>query len=319
MKRFFCIVLTGISLCIGSARAERIERVAFGDFEHWTVRYIKESGLLGGKTKVLYVPGPTDTIRANVPYKYGTGGSPWSSSNAYARAVGVDKASITVRPERRGNGYCARLDCKQDSVVVMGMINIHVTVAGTIYTGKTREPATQKGAADPYSIIDMGIPFTKRPSALMLDYKARVEDSDDILYAKVTAHPKHLKGRDAAEVIVYLQKRWEDEDGNIHCLRVGTGYERIQHSIPSWINDHRIPIRWGDISHDPDFKEYEGLMGHRYQTTNSRGEMTLIQEEGWANEAPTHMILVCTASRYEAFVGHVGNTLWVDNIRLVYE
>ena len=34
--------------------AERIEPVPFGDMEQWTVRYIKESKLLGGQTKVLY-------------------------------------------------------------------------------------------------------------------------------------------------------------------------------------------------------------------------------------------------------------------------
>ena len=32
---------------------ERIAPLKFGDMESWTVRYIKESSLLGGKTKTL--------------------------------------------------------------------------------------------------------------------------------------------------------------------------------------------------------------------------------------------------------------------------
>ena len=49
--------------------AETIEPIPFGDMEQWTVRYIKESKLLGGKTKMLYCVAPTDTIRENGPYE----------------------------------------------------------------------------------------------------------------------------------------------------------------------------------------------------------------------------------------------------------
>ena len=54
--------------------AERIEPIPFGDMESWTVRYIKESKLLGGKTKTLYALAPTDTIWKNGPYYYGKNG-----------------------------------------------------------------------------------------------------------------------------------------------------------------------------------------------------------------------------------------------------
>ena len=32
-------------------QAQRVETVRFGDFEHWTVRHIKESAVLGGEVK----------------------------------------------------------------------------------------------------------------------------------------------------------------------------------------------------------------------------------------------------------------------------
>ena len=36
------------------------------------------------------------------------------------------------------------------------------------------------------------------------------------------------------------------------------------------------------------------------------------------NENPTHMILQFSSSHGGAFIGSPGNTLWVDNVKLVY-
>ena len=37
-----------------------------------------------------------------------------------------------------------------------------------------------------------------------------------------------------------------------------------------------------------------------------------------ANEAPTHMVLQFDSSHGGAYIGSVGNTLWVDNVRVEY-
>lgn len=301
-----------------SVWAERVEKLPYGDFEHWAVRYIKESKLLGGNTKVLYAVAPTDTIRENKPFVYGRKGNIWSVSNAYAKVAGIEKASGTTYPERRGNGWCCRMDSKLESVVVMGIIDLKVLVAGTIFTGKTLEPVSS--ANDPYGVIEMGVPFTRHPIALQLDYKAKVDASNEVTYAKATSNPKKKSGHDEAEFYIYLQRRWEDEKGNIYAHRVATGYERISKSVPNWVNNHRVPIRWGDISKMPDFKEYEGLNKHAFKAKNNKGKMVPIQEVGYGEgEEPTHMIIMLTSGKYEAFVGHEGNSLWVDNVKLVYE
>ena len=61
---------------------------------------------------------------------------------------------------------------------------------------------------------------------------------------------------------------------------------------------------------------FKGLM----RAKNSKGKIVPIKEEGWdANKQPTHMIIMLTSGCYEAFVGHEGNVLWVDNVKLVYE
>lgn len=303
-------------------RAERIEPIPFGDMEQWAVRYIKESKLLGGQTKTLYCLAPTDTIRENAPYIFGQDGNPWSTSNAYANVVGIEKAAGTMTPEpREDGGMCCRLDVDMLGVRVMGMIDIQVLVSGTLFTGRNLEPITT--AADPYQNIDFGVPFTGRPSALMFDYKCVVEQESWYWYAKGGAKPKKREFEngeiDEAEAYIYLQHRWEDEKGKIHSIRVGTGYERFSKSQETWVNAHRVPIHYGDITGEEWYKDYMGFKEIE-RAMNSRGKVTLIQEEGWdATLEPTHMVIVLTSGKMEAFEGHEGNTLWVDNVCLVYE
>ena len=264
-------------------RAERIEPIPFGDMEQWAVRYINESKLLGGQTKTLYCLAPTDTIRENAPYIFGQDGNPWSTSNAYANVVGIEKAAGTMTPEpREDGGMCCRLDVDMLGVRVMGMIDIQVLVSGTLFTGRNLEPITT--AADPYQNIDFGVPFTGRPSALMFDYKCVVEQDSWYWYAKGGAKPKKREFEngeiDEAEAYIYLQHRWEDEKGKIHSIRVGTGYERFSKSQETWVNAHRVPIHYGDITGEEWYKDYMGFKGIE-RAMNSRGKVTLIQEEGW--------------------------------------
>lgn len=319
MSRRFNILTALLCVVLCAHAMEYEERIPYGDFEQWAVRYITESKILGGKTKELYAIAPTDTIYTNSAFTYGLHGNPWTVSNAYAKVAGVEKGSNSVYAERRGNGWCARLDCKLDSVVAMRIIDLKVLVAGSIFTGKTHEPVSRKGANDPYSVIELGVPFTRHPSALRLDYKAVIEPSDSIIFAKATSYPRVRRGTDCAEIYVYLQRRWEDTNGRLHASRVGTAYMRVEHSVPQWHNDCTIPIRYGDITIQPGYHDYEGLNEHHFRAMNSRGQMVLIEEDNYSEDAPTHMIIMMTSSRYEAFVGHAGNTLWVDNIRLVYD
>ena len=315
---FFSLLMLSFSCTY----AERIEPLPFGDMEQWTVRYIEESKLLGGQTKNLFCLAPTDTIRENAPYTYGQNGNPWATSNAYANIIGIEKAAGTMTPEpREDGGMCCRLDVDMLGVRVMGMIDIQVLVSGTLFTGRNLEPITT--AADPYQNIDFGVPFTGRPSALMFDYKCVVEQESWYWYAKGGSKPKKREFEngeiDEAEAYIYLQHRWEDEKGKIHSIRVGTGYERFSKSQETWVNAHRVPIHYGDNTGEEWYKDYMGFKGIE-RAMNSRGKVTLIQEEGWdATLEPTHMVIVITSGKMEAFDGHEGNTLWVDNVCLVYE
>ena len=100
-----------------SGFAQSVEKVRYGDFENWITRHIPESKLLGGKTKTVYEIGPTQTIEGAVAYS-NKGGSPWATSNVYARVMGINKASNAVNHSRAlqsaGNGEygsaCKRFD-----------------------------------------------------------------------------------------------------------------------------------------------------------------------------------------------------------------
>lgn len=291
--------------------------VPFGDFETWTVRYIKESGLIGGNTRTLYVVAPTDTLRENAPYRYGQNGNPWSMSDAYAVVSGIHKAAGTVSPEKRGEGVCARLDVKMLDVVVLGFINLHVCVAGTTFWGQTIEPVTT--AKDPYQNIDFGVPFTELPAYLEYDFKCNVSPERWLTRATGLTAPKKIDGHDEPETYMLLQRRWEDADGTIHAERVGTAYERFGVSHPNWENGHRVPVWYGDCTSQPGYKSYMGPT-HRFRAMNSKGKIVPIQEDSFApaGTKPTHAILMLTSGCYEAFYGKAGNTLWVDNVKLVY-
>ena len=49
------------------------------------------------------------------------GGSPWATSNVMARVACITKTNTSVFPEKRGDGYCARMDTRMESVKVLGI------------------------------------------------------------------------------------------------------------------------------------------------------------------------------------------------------
>ena len=316
MKFKFLFVFAILSLYLHAQ--EEVEYLPYGKMDSWTVRYIKESFLLGGKTRTLYVIAKTDTIRQNKPYPYGENGSPWGTSNAYAKVLGVEKAAVSVTPEKRGNGYCCRLETTLQTVTAVG-IDLKALATGSLFTGRLIDPVTLEGCKAPIKTIDMGIPFTKRPKALMLDYKAVIQQGKDLIKATGSTKVTTVKGQDAGEIVLFLQHRWEDDNGNIFAYRVGTACERITQSIPTWQNDHKLPVRYGDITQSSDYKTWEKLSKDRFMARNSKGKIVPVQEVGYkADVEPTHLILQISAGCQEPFVGCPGNVVWCDNIRLVY-
>lgn len=309
------MILAGMaSLMMLPAFAQKIEPIKYGDFNQWVTRKMQDSKVLGGKQKNVYEIGPTQTIAGTQAYSP-KGGSPWATSNVYARVSGVNKCSNTVSPFDRNGNKCAKLDTRIEHVKVLGLINMDVMVTGTVFLGEIFEPITS--TKSPYSKMEMGIPYTKRPKALVYDFQVDMPASDTRTKATGFSSKKTLPGRDNAEVYVLLQKRWEDSNGKLYAQRVGTGRERYAKSIP-WTTGHRLPIHYGDITKESFYKPWMGLINGEkaYYARNSKGKMVPVEEVGWApaDAVPTHVLVMASSTCGEAFIGTEGLTVYIDNV-----
>lgn len=294
----------------------RFEALNFGNFNSWITRTLHESAVIGGHSKTLYEIGPTATIDGNKAYK-NMGGSPWATSNVYAHVAGITKGSNAVFPaERPGNGKCAKLTSHLESVKVLGVVNMDVMVAGSIFLGRMLEPVTS--TKNPYSKMEMGIPYTKSPKALVFDYMVDMPTTDTRLKSTGFGRKKTLPGRDNAVVFVMLQRRWEDADGHIHAKRVASGSEKFRSST-KWHNAHAVNLIYGDPTGNAayDASTLALRSGDRaYYARNSKGKMVPVEEEGWdtPTATPTHAIVMISAGDGAPYVGTPGLTFYVDNV-----
>lgn len=315
-------VLIFLFLCLFafSAFAQKDELIKYGDFENWVTRNIKESRLLGGKEKTIYEIAPTTTINGNKAYK-NMGGSPWATSNVLASPMGIVKTSNAVYPDRRtATNKCARLTTRYEECKVLGMMNMEVMVAGSIFLGRMLEPI--KNTSNPYGKMEMGIPFSRRPKALKFDYRLSIPNTNERIYSSGFGKKKVYKGTENAEVFIILQRRWEDAKGNIYAMRVGTGRQRFSTSTNGWINNYSMPVHYGDITKESFYKPYMGLIPEEksYYARNSKGKMVPVHETGWdePDAVPTHMLMMFSAASGEAYIGTLDLTLWVDNVKLSF-
>lgn len=320
MNRFGKIVTLFLALSAGHlcAQEKEVEEpIAFGDMDQWIVREIHESSIIGGNTKLLYEVGPVDTIVGNNAFT-NQGGSPWANSNVMAKVAGVVKTNTSVYPEKRGDGWCARMETRYEKVKVLGLIDIEVIAAGSVFLGKVHEPI--RGTKNPQSMLQSGIPFTKRPKALRFDYKTKAYPEQSRIRSTGFSRKSTVAGADSIAVVLLLQKRWEDKLGNVYAKRVGTMVQRYTTTTTGWVNGATYPVMYGDITSRPDYKSYMRIQVEERYTTNSKGESVPIQEIGWGEETdqPTHMVLQFVSSHGGAYIGTLGNTLWIDNVKLVY-
>lgn len=314
-KKQILIAFIGIMSISVSAQKESISPISYGDMNHWMVRKITESKVIGGNTKYLYEIATGDTL-VDKPYKNTK--SPWATSSVLAKVKGITKTSITVFPEKRDNGYCVRLETRIEECKVLGLISIKVLASGTIFLGEMVEPIT--GTDNPQSKLVTGIPFTGRPTALEYDYK--VVAGGLSIKATGFGRQSQLQEKDMAETQLLLQHRWEDASGNVYAKRVATAWERFDKTVDTWQNKHRLQIHYGDISSQSLYRSYMGLKTgtQAYYTRNSKGKMVPIQEIGWAtaDEAVTHMVLQFSSSNGGAYTGNINSRFWIDNVNLVY-
>jgi len=282
------------------------------NMDSWIQRDIKESKIIGGEVKTLYEVGKPCVTKEAAPWVRGD--SPWETSSIYANVVGISKVSSTVFPEKRGNGYCARLETRLEEVYALGFIHITALATGSLFVGHLIEPI--RNINSPMAKMVQGVPFTHKIKALKFDYKAKTGGKR----IKASALKKDdVEGPNNAEICVFLQKRW-NEDGKLKSKRIATAYIRIEKST-DWVNGYELKLHYGDITKEPYYKEYMSLnyQGYPLYGLNDKGENVPIDEVGWGGESdnPTHIIIRFSSGYGGAYVGAVGDCLWIDNIEFV--
>ena len=289
----------------------------YGNFDTWVIRHVHESSVIGGNTKTLYEIGPHHEITGEKPY-VNLGGSPWGTSNVMAKVMGVVKTNNSVYRDVHGSGHCAKMETHIETCKVLGLMNIKVLAAGSIFLGDMKEPIT--GTKEGVKALNWGIPFKFRPKAVRFDYRVHVPGSKNRIKQTGFSKASTVAGPDYCIAVLYLQKRHEDARGNITAQRVGTMVVKYGKSTNGWVNGATYEIHYGNITGKSFYNAATmGLRSTDY-ARNSKGKSVIVHETGWASpsESPTHIILQFSSSHGGAFVGTVGNTFWVDNVGLVY-
>ncbi len=322
MRKFIVPAL----LCLNalSLHAQREELIRFADFEQWLKRDIKESAVIGGETKTIYEIAPNghwtkSNGKQNKAYK-NQGGSPWATSNVYAKVQGIAKANESTFRDKHGKGSCVRLETLVAKVKALGLINISVLASGSIFTGEMLEPVTN--ADNPLSKMDLGIPFAGRPKSIKFDYRVKLTGEPNRIHLTTFSKAKIVPGKDMPEMIVILQQRTEDANGKITAKRVGTVTHKFGSSTNGWVEGGTFDIHYGNISKKPFYEKNMALRrgATAYYARNSKGKMVPVEETAWAdaNATPTHAIIKFDSSTGGAYIGTIGTTIWLDNIKWLY-
>ena len=109
MRRTIIFFLTGLTFACFPAAQVSAQSIAdtlnsYGNLDRWSVREVKESGIIGGKISRLYeFYGNQEVVRTKEPYS-APEGYLWRTNNVLAIVAGVTKTSNTVYPEKRGEG-----------------------------------------------------------------------------------------------------------------------------------------------------------------------------------------------------------------------
>ena len=321
LKSAFLFVILFVSVVCLDAQNKLVYTDAKGQLnysqlDNWYSRKLKESVILSGETIELYGVGKVSKDVDLTDMNLKDPASPWGTTNIYAKMV-LDVGNTRVIPEKRGNGYCARLETKIRKDNIAGF-KVDVLLAGTLFLGETIEPV--KGMKEPEKSASQGIPFTGMPKAVKFDYKYRIGKNRVV----ATTNVKPVSGEDKADFSILLQKRWEDEKGNVFATRIGGNRLFFTGTVNDWVNGATFPVFYGDATSQPQYDpKTMGLIPSvgKVYVKNSKGAMVPLVETGWGKpgEKPTHLIMYFTSS-YEGmlYTGSTESVFWVDNIELIY-
>ena len=217
---------------------------------------------------------------------YDAGNIFWDTSNRGANSMGtIDPTNKIESPVVTGT-YAARLKSEE----VYGVL-----AAASLYTG-TFDNVTIIGME---ATINFGQPFTSRPIALHGYYQytpVNIEEVSDNLPEDANVSEG---GPDQCAIYIAL------------ATKTYSVNNKDKSTFINFENDENI-IAYGTLEGDNvTFGEKE---------INGYTEFTIPLRYKTFTKKPTHIIVVCSASKYgDYMVGGIGSTLYVDNFSLVYD
>lgn len=313
---FFSCGMSAFSQSNPSPYTDKQGQLNYSSLDYWYARKVKESILLSGNTIELFGVGQVDPQSDFFDTTLKDKKSPWGTANIYSKMV-LDLGNTRVYPEKRGNGYCCRLETAIRKDNIAGL-KVEVLIAGTLFVGDMIEPV--RSLKDPLRNVNQGVPFNKKPKAIKFDYKHTV--GKQRVKAVYSIDP--AEGTDKSEFCLILQKRWEDKNGNMFATRIGGARQFFTGTVNQWINGATFPVSYGDVTRLQDYDaKTMGLIpgvGEVF-VKNSQSKMVSLVETGWGkpDDVPTHLILYFTSS-YQGvlYVGSPETVFRVDNIELLY-
>ncbi len=217
----------------------------------------------------------------------------WDSANPGSGKFGIyptsrEDTDLAVA----GSGkYAAKMESKNAYIVL---------AAGNVYTGKFGD-TVGLGA-----ILDWGVPFSSRPSALKGYFKYNPAAIGNI--------HSSLKEMLAEKGIEYVESDWKNKPDTCQIQMLLTDWDRPftvntnEGTFVDFDNDSGI-IAYGKMEYSPksgSMSEYEEFrIDLDYRSTTRK---------------PTYIVItVCTSKYGDYFTGGVGSTLLVDEFEFVYE
>lgn len=266
-----------------TGKADAQTALVNGGFDDW---YLLEAklGFMGADSKTWYP--------CSSQYYTDNGASYWDSSNPGttqgmgSMSGGLNPTQGTTEVKHSGT-HAAHLET-QWAVLKLA--------AASLYTGKFNDLVGAQGAK-----IDFGQPFTSRPVALKGWYQYAPEMIDNEKQEVGNSGVLETGDSDLCAIYIILAK----------------GVHQVDNTNTSTL------LTMENVWKDNNFIAYGELPAD--QCVDTEGEwkeftIPLQYKEGQFGEQPTHLIIVCTSSKYgDYFTGAVGSTLYVDDFSLVYE
>ena len=265
------------------------EKIAIGKMQSFTTEETNKQDTLYNRgfedwcTVKAGLIGTVDTAYPNASPSI----SYWDTSNKGANSLSTEDPTSSVTSPIVEGKHAAKLVSKNVA---------NVFAAASLYTGSFGEVDFSSFGAK----INFGHSFTSRPIALHGYYQYTPVNVNKVGDLPENATVSSGNPDQCAIYIALAKKTYEinNKDSN---------------TFIDFENDNNI-IAYGTIEGDNvDFGE---------KTTSGYTEFTipLQYKESQFGETPTHLIIVCSASKYGDYMtGGVGSTLYVDEFSLVYE